>query len=185
VFSREAKRMSQARANSLLTPQTLQFVFGTYMAQVAEVEVAKDGVVRVRRVVCAVDCGIPVNPDSIRAQIQSPAPHPLRQWLSPVGLFGGKLKDGFGAGRVLEEGTTIGDRVVLRRCRQFVHKTFGHEDIVRRPDAAPESGRNARRFHPYVFDVQIRQRIDQVDRALGILAPAAVAPIASIVLISE
>jgi isoquinoline 1-oxidoreductase subunit beta len=50
---------------------SLQFVFGTYMAQVAEVEVAKDGTVRVRRVVCAVDCGIPVNPDTIRAQIQS------------------------------------------------------------------------------------------------------------------
>jgi isoquinoline 1-oxidoreductase beta subunit len=50
---------------------SLQFVFGTYMAQVAEVEVAKDGSVRVRRVVCAVDCGIPVNPDTIQAQIQS------------------------------------------------------------------------------------------------------------------
>jgi isoquinoline 1-oxidoreductase subunit beta len=50
---------------------SLQFVFGTYMAQVAEVEVAKDGKVRVRRVVCAVDCGIPVNPDTIQAQIQS------------------------------------------------------------------------------------------------------------------
>jgi isoquinoline 1-oxidoreductase beta subunit len=41
------------------------------MAQVAEVEVAKDGTVRVRRVVCAVDCGIAVNPDTVRAQIQS------------------------------------------------------------------------------------------------------------------
>src|SRR5262245_4319555 len=33
-----------------------QFAFGTYMAQVAEVEVAMNGAVRVRRVVCAVDC---------------------------------------------------------------------------------------------------------------------------------
>jgi isoquinoline 1-oxidoreductase subunit beta len=49
----------------------LQFVFATYMAQIAEVEVSKDGAVRVHRVVCAVDCGIPVNPDTIRAQIQS------------------------------------------------------------------------------------------------------------------
>src|SRR6266487_3217613 len=40
-------------------------------AQVAEVEVAKDGTVRVRRVVCAVDCGTVVNPDTVRAQIQS------------------------------------------------------------------------------------------------------------------
>ncbi len=49
---------------------SLQFVFGTYMAQVAEVEVSKDGEVRVRRVVCAVDCGIVVNPDTVRAQIE-------------------------------------------------------------------------------------------------------------------
>jgi isoquinoline 1-oxidoreductase beta subunit len=50
---------------------SLQYAFATYMAQVADVEVSKDGAVRVRRVVCAVDCGIPVNPDTIRAQIQS------------------------------------------------------------------------------------------------------------------
>jgi isoquinoline 1-oxidoreductase subunit beta len=50
---------------------SLQFVFATYMAQVAEVEVAKNGAVRVRRVVCAVDCGTIVNPDTVRAQIQS------------------------------------------------------------------------------------------------------------------
>jgi len=50
---------------------SLQFVFATYLAQVAEVEVSKDGAVRVRRVVCAVDCGTVVNPDTVRAQIQS------------------------------------------------------------------------------------------------------------------
>jgi isoquinoline 1-oxidoreductase beta subunit len=50
---------------------SVQFVFATYMAHVAEVEVAKDGAVRVRRVVCAVDCGTVVNPDTVRAQIQS------------------------------------------------------------------------------------------------------------------
>jgi isoquinoline 1-oxidoreductase beta subunit len=48
----------------------IQFVFATYMAQVAEVEVSKEGAVRVRRVVCAVDCGTVVNPDTVRAQIQ-------------------------------------------------------------------------------------------------------------------
>jgi isoquinoline 1-oxidoreductase beta subunit len=49
---------------------SLQFAFATYMAQVAKVEVSKDGMVRVRRVVCAVDCGTAINPDTIRAQIQ-------------------------------------------------------------------------------------------------------------------
>ena len=50
---------------------SVQNAFATYMAQVAEVEVAKDGTVRVRRVVCALDCGTVVNPDTVQAQIQS------------------------------------------------------------------------------------------------------------------
>jgi len=50
---------------------SLQFAFGSYLAQIAEVEVSKDGEVRLRRVVCAVDCGTVVNPDTVQAQIQS------------------------------------------------------------------------------------------------------------------
>jgi isoquinoline 1-oxidoreductase beta subunit len=50
---------------------SVQNAFASFMAFIAEAEVAKDGTVRVRRVVCAVDCGIAVNPDTIRAQIQS------------------------------------------------------------------------------------------------------------------
>jgi isoquinoline 1-oxidoreductase subunit beta len=50
---------------------SLQFAFGSYEAHVAEVEVSKNGAVRVRRVVCAVDCGTVVNPDTVQAQIQS------------------------------------------------------------------------------------------------------------------
>lgn len=49
---------------------SVQNAFATYMALIAEVEVAKDGAVRVRRVVCAVDCGTVVNPDTVEAQIQ-------------------------------------------------------------------------------------------------------------------
>jgi isoquinoline 1-oxidoreductase subunit beta len=48
----------------------VQFVFGTYMAQVAEVTVTKAGEVRVTRVVCAVDCGTVINPDTVRAQVE-------------------------------------------------------------------------------------------------------------------
>jgi len=47
-----------------------QFAFGTYMAQVAEVSVGADGDVRVHRVVCAVDCGQQINPDTIAAQME-------------------------------------------------------------------------------------------------------------------
>ncbi len=48
-----------------------QFAFGSYMAQVAEVSVGAEGDVRVHRVVCAVDCGQVVNPDTVVAQIES------------------------------------------------------------------------------------------------------------------
>ena len=45
--------------------------WGTYLAQVAEVEVTGSSDVRVRRIVCAVDCGQVVNPDIVKAQIES------------------------------------------------------------------------------------------------------------------
>jgi isoquinoline 1-oxidoreductase beta subunit len=44
---------------------------GTYIAQVAEVSVSNEGDVRVQRVVCAIDCGTIVNPDTVRAQMES------------------------------------------------------------------------------------------------------------------
>ena len=44
--------------------------FKTFVAQVAEVSVDHAGQVTVDRVVCAVDCGIPINPDVIRAQME-------------------------------------------------------------------------------------------------------------------
>ncbi|MBI3706107.1 MAG: xanthine dehydrogenase family protein molybdopterin-binding subunit [Proteobacteria bacterium] len=45
-------------------------LFGTYVAQVAEVSVDARGDVRLDRVVCAVDCGRVVNPDGAKAQIE-------------------------------------------------------------------------------------------------------------------
>jgi isoquinoline 1-oxidoreductase subunit beta len=44
--------------------------FNTYVAQVAEVSLGKGGAIKVERVVCAVDCGIVVNPDVVRAQME-------------------------------------------------------------------------------------------------------------------
>jgi isoquinoline 1-oxidoreductase beta subunit len=43
--------------------------FDTFVAQVADVSM-RDGKIKVERVVCAVDCGVPVNPDVIRAQME-------------------------------------------------------------------------------------------------------------------
>jgi isoquinoline 1-oxidoreductase beta subunit len=44
--------------------------FDSYVAEVAEVSLDTDGTVKVHRVVCAVDCGVAVNPDVIRAQME-------------------------------------------------------------------------------------------------------------------
>jgi len=44
--------------------------FGSFVAQAAEVEIAPGGAVRVKRVVCAVDCGTVVHPDLVRSQME-------------------------------------------------------------------------------------------------------------------
>jgi isoquinoline 1-oxidoreductase subunit beta len=45
--------------------------FGSYIAQVVQVTVDGIGTVRPTRVCCVVDCGIAVNPDTVRAQMES------------------------------------------------------------------------------------------------------------------
>jgi len=47
-----------------------RYAFGSYIAHVAEVSVDKDGNVRVHRVVCAIDPGLAVNPDGVRAMVE-------------------------------------------------------------------------------------------------------------------
>ncbi|MGE0382270.1 MAG: molybdopterin cofactor-binding domain-containing protein [Hyphomicrobium sp.] len=44
--------------------------FHSYVAQIADVAVKEDGTFQVERVVCAVDCGIAVNPDVVKAQME-------------------------------------------------------------------------------------------------------------------
>ena len=63
--------------------------FGSFLAAVVEVAVADDGDVRVRRIVCAADVGVVVNPDTVAAQIQ-----------------GGTI---FGLGTLLYDAITVGD----------------------------------------------------------------------------
>ncbi|MFC5396318.1 xanthine dehydrogenase family protein molybdopterin-binding subunit [Bosea vestrisii] len=44
--------------------------FGSYVAQIAEVSLGEGGEPKVHKVWCAVDCGVAVNPDIIRAQME-------------------------------------------------------------------------------------------------------------------
>jgi isoquinoline 1-oxidoreductase beta subunit len=53
------------------------FSYGSYAAHVIEASVAPDGTVRVHRVVCAIDCGIAVNPDQVKAQMEGGAVYAL------------------------------------------------------------------------------------------------------------
>src|SRR6266478_1647407 len=60
------KPMPAGRGRGIAT----HFSFDSYVAQVIEASVDKDGTVRVHRVVCAVDCGRTVNPDIVKAQME-------------------------------------------------------------------------------------------------------------------
>jgi len=78
--------------------------FGSFIAQVVQVRVDKDGATTPTHVWCVVDCGIQINPDTIRAQMESGIIFGLS-----AALFGEiTLKDG----RV--EQTNFGDYRVLR-----------------------------------------------------------------------
>jgi isoquinoline 1-oxidoreductase beta subunit len=57
----------EGRARGIAVHQS----FGSLVGQVAEVSVEAGGAVRVHRVVCAVDCGQVVNPDTVIAQMES------------------------------------------------------------------------------------------------------------------
>lgn len=45
--------------------------FGTSVAQIAEIALDRTGRLKVERVVCALDCGLAINPDQVRAQMES------------------------------------------------------------------------------------------------------------------
>ena len=78
--------------------------FGSFVAQVVQVSANKDGFINPTHVWCVVDCGLQVNPDTIRAQMQSGIIFGLS-----AALFGEiTIKDG----RV--EQTNFGDYRVLR-----------------------------------------------------------------------
>jgi isoquinoline 1-oxidoreductase beta subunit len=68
----------------------------TYIAQVAEASVAKDGNIRLNRIVCVVDCGLPLNPAGIEGQVESGI-----AWGLSAALRG---KINFRDGRVAESG---------------------------------------------------------------------------------
>ena len=78
--------------------------FNSFVAEVVEVTVQKDGSFKVDRVVCAVDCGIVVNPDVVKAQMEGGIGYALAAALTSSIT----LKDG------LVEQSNFNDYPVLR-----------------------------------------------------------------------
>ncbi|GGX77642.1 molybdopterin-dependent oxidoreductase [Massilia dura] len=77
--------------------------FGTIVAQVAEVSV-RDGAIHVHRIVCAIDCGLAVNPGHVTQQMESAVAFGLSAALGdPVTIRGGRV-----------EQSNFGDYPVLR-----------------------------------------------------------------------
>jgi isoquinoline 1-oxidoreductase beta subunit len=65
--------------------------FGSFVAQIAEVSAGEDGSPRVHKVWCAIDCGVAVNPDVIRAQMEGGIGFGLGHMLhGEVALDGGR-----------------------------------------------------------------------------------------------
>lgn len=60
------KSLPEGRAQGI----AVHYSFSTYVAQLVEVSQREDGLPRVHRVHCAVDCGVAVNPDQIVAQME-------------------------------------------------------------------------------------------------------------------
>lgn len=70
--------------------------FGSYVAQIAEVSVGPRGLPRAHKVWCAVDCGVVVNPDVVRAQMEGGIGYGLSAALySEINLDeGGRVREG-------------------------------------------------------------------------------------------
>jgi isoquinoline 1-oxidoreductase beta subunit len=70
----EALRRAVAAAGDLPAGQhrgiAVHKSFNSYMAEVADVRMRDDGTVKVEKVTCAIDCGVAINPDNVRAQVE-------------------------------------------------------------------------------------------------------------------
>ncbi len=81
--------------------------FGSYVANVADVSLRDGGTVKVERIVCAIDCGLAVNPDVVAAQMEGGIGYGLGAALkSAITLKGGVVEqtnfDGYDVMRMSE-----------------------------------------------------------------------------------
>jgi isoquinoline 1-oxidoreductase subunit beta len=68
--------------------------FNSYVAHVAEVTVKADGSFRVDRIVSGVDCGVAINPDNIRSQVEGGIGFALSSLTEEITLKAGRVEQG-------------------------------------------------------------------------------------------
>ena len=66
--------------------------FNSYVAQIAEISLSPEGAAKVEKVTCAVDCGIAVNPDQIRAQMEGGAVYAMTGMYDQITLDKGRVQ---------------------------------------------------------------------------------------------
>jgi isoquinoline 1-oxidoreductase beta subunit len=82
------KPLPQGRGRGIAVHES----FGSFVAEVAEASV-ENGRIRVHRVVCAVDCGVCVNPEAVRAQLEGAVAFGLGAALhGEITLKGGRVQ---------------------------------------------------------------------------------------------
>ena len=82
------KKLPRGHAHGIAVAES----FASYVAMVAEVSIDK-GAVRVHRMTCAVDCGMTVNPNSIRAQMEGAIVYGLTATLKgEITVAGGQVQ---------------------------------------------------------------------------------------------
>ncbi len=157
--------------------------FKTFVAQVAEVSVDGEGQVKVDRVVCAVDCGTPINPDVIAAQMEGGIGFGLGAVLyGAITLKDGRIEqDNFNGYRVLRmnempkvEVHIVPRRGAADRCGRTGCRAFGtcrrQRDFRRHRQAQPcvaivESRRGAAKRHLNLCPRNEGREADRIDSA--------------------
>jgi isoquinoline 1-oxidoreductase beta subunit len=96
-------KLASEKASTIVSPEgtkhgqgvAVHKSFNTYIAHIVDVTIDADDHLKVDRVVCAVDCGVAVNPDVIRAQIEGSVGFALTAALTgEITLENGAVKQG-------------------------------------------------------------------------------------------
>lgn len=70
VLTLAVEKAGEASADGTHRGIAVHKSFNSYVAEIADIRIREDGTVKVEAVTCAVDCGVPINPDNIEAQIE-------------------------------------------------------------------------------------------------------------------